>query len=68
MSQADIVRAWRDEEYRLGLTDAQRASLPAHPIGAIELPAAALNPALESAHSRDNSFCTLSCSCWCLCG
>lgn len=37
MSKIDIVRAWKDEDYRLSLTEAQRASLPANPAGAIEL-------------------------------
>ncbi len=37
MSKIDIVRAWKDEEYRLSLTETQRASLPANPAGAIEL-------------------------------
>jgi mersacidin/lichenicidin family type 2 lantibiotic len=37
MSRIDIIRAWKDEEYRLGLTDAQRALLPDHPAGLIEL-------------------------------
>jgi mersacidin/lichenicidin family type 2 lantibiotic len=37
-----IIRAWKDEAYRLSLTDAQRAQLPAHPAGLIELTEAEL--------------------------
>jgi mersacidin/lichenicidin family type 2 lantibiotic len=37
MSRVDIVRAWKDEEYRASLTDAERASLPANPAGLVEL-------------------------------
>ena len=37
MSQLDIVRAWKDEEYCESLTETQRASLPANPAGVIEL-------------------------------
>jgi len=37
MSKHEIIRAWLDEEYRAGLTDAQRAALPGHPAGLIEL-------------------------------
>jgi mersacidin/lichenicidin family type 2 lantibiotic len=37
MSRIDIIRAWKDEDYRSGLTDAQRALSPAHPAGLIEL-------------------------------
>jgi len=37
MSHLDIIRAWKDEEYRLSLSDAERAMLPPHPAGGIEL-------------------------------
>lgn len=29
----DVVRAWRDEDYYLSLTEEERASLGAHPSG-----------------------------------
>lgn len=37
MSTADVIRAWRDEEYRLSLSAEQRAALPQHPAGEVEL-------------------------------
>lgn len=37
MSKADIVRAWKDPSYRLSLSAAELAQLPAHPAGQIEL-------------------------------
>lgn len=37
MSGIDIIRAWKDEEYRQSLTDAERAMLPENPAGKIEL-------------------------------
>jgi mersacidin/lichenicidin family type 2 lantibiotic len=37
MNRLDIVRAWKDEEYRRSLTEAQRAALPQNPAGLIEL-------------------------------
>ena len=37
MSYLDIIRAWKDEEYRLSLSEEQRAVLPEHPAGLIEL-------------------------------
>jgi len=37
MSNIDVIRAWKDEEYRLGLSEAERALLPAHPAGAVEI-------------------------------
>jgi mersacidin/lichenicidin family type 2 lantibiotic len=37
MSQVDIIRAWKDEEYANSLTDLQRSTLPQNPAGLIEL-------------------------------
>lgn len=37
MSLEDIVKAWRDDEYRASLPAKQQATLPASPIGEIEL-------------------------------
>lgn len=34
MSKLDIIRAWKDEDYRETLTDAE---LPEHPAGFVEL-------------------------------
>jgi mersacidin/lichenicidin family type 2 lantibiotic len=33
MKKIDVIRAWRDEEYRDSLTAEERASLPANPAG-----------------------------------
>ena len=33
MSQQDIIRAWRDAEYRNSLSEADQALLPPHPAG-----------------------------------
>lgn len=35
--QFDVVRAWKDEAYRLSLSEAERCSLPENPVGEIEL-------------------------------
>jgi mersacidin/lichenicidin family type 2 lantibiotic len=37
MLHPDIIRAWKDEDYRLSLSEAERTALPAHPAGLIEL-------------------------------
>jgi mersacidin/lichenicidin family type 2 lantibiotic len=37
MSNIDIVRAWKDEDYRDSLTPEQRAALPENPAGMVEL-------------------------------
>jgi mersacidin/lichenicidin family type 2 lantibiotic len=33
----DVIRAWKDAGYRQNLSEADRAKLPAHPAGMIEL-------------------------------
>ena len=37
MSKQQIIRAWKDQAYRRGLSAAERAALPANPAGLIEL-------------------------------
>jgi mersacidin/lichenicidin family type 2 lantibiotic len=46
MSRQDIIRAWKDEEYRESLSEAERARLPEHPAGLIELADAELGATL----------------------
>ena len=36
MSTVDVVKAWKDQEYRDSLTAEQLAQLPPHPAGLIE--------------------------------
>jgi mersacidin/lichenicidin family type 2 lantibiotic len=36
MSHVNVVRAWKDAEYRLGLSDAERACLPENPAGLLD--------------------------------
>ena len=37
MSKSQLIRAWKDEEYRLSLSEAERAELLESPVGRIEL-------------------------------
>jgi len=37
MSNINIIRAWKDPNYRNSLSEAERAALPANPAGIIEL-------------------------------
>jgi mersacidin/lichenicidin family type 2 lantibiotic len=37
MPNLDIIRAWKDAEFRQTLSDEQRAQLPANPAGTIEI-------------------------------
>jgi mersacidin/lichenicidin family type 2 lantibiotic len=37
MNKVDVIRAWKDEAYRLSLSEAERAVLPENPAGILEL-------------------------------
>lgn len=37
MSHENIIRAWKDADFRNGLSDKERALLPEHPAGIVEL-------------------------------
>ena len=37
MSNIDIIRAWKDEEYRNSLSEEQRNQLPENPAGIVKL-------------------------------
>ncbi|MEQ9671399.1 mersacidin/lichenicidin family type 2 lantibiotic [Coleofasciculus sp. G2-EDA-02] len=37
MSNIDIIRAWKDTDYRESLSEAEKAQLPENPAGLIEL-------------------------------
>ena len=43
MSKFDIIRAWKDEEYRKTLSEEELALLPANPAGIVELTDEALD-------------------------
>jgi mersacidin/lichenicidin family type 2 lantibiotic len=43
MSIEKIIRAWKDEDFRQSLSAAERALLPEHPAGLIDLTAAELD-------------------------
>ena len=43
MSVEKIIRAWKDEDFRHSLSAAERALLPEHPAGLIDLTAAELD-------------------------
>jgi mersacidin/lichenicidin family type 2 lantibiotic len=42
MSHLNVIRAWKDVEYRLRLSVAERAQLPDNPAGAVEMTEAEL--------------------------
>lgn len=67
MSKIDIVRAWRDESYRLSLSEAERASLPESPAGPVELTDADLTGAGGEASAMAATITTTFCGSFCTC-
>jgi len=65
MSRKDTIRAWKDEDYRRGLSEAERAHLPEHPAGLIELDAADLG--LVAGGMRSNTHSTVTSTDICCC-
>ena len=49
LSNDDIIRAWKDEEFRRSLTAEQAAQLPDHPSGTIEMSKGAFDKAQSAA-------------------
>ena len=63
MNRLDIVRAWKDEEYRNSLTEAQRAALPQNPAGVSEMNVSGIERAAGGANlgrSTQTRVCNVS--------
>lgn len=67
----DVYRAWRDGEYFQGLSEEERAALPAGPVGVVEMSddelraASGLSTATTFQSWCFNSACVTHCSCLC---
>jgi mersacidin/lichenicidin family type 2 lantibiotic len=64
----DVIRAWKDEQYRASLTEEQRASLPENPVGMVDVSEANLEAVvggLKNVSSESNTSC---CSMYGWCG
>jgi mersacidin/lichenicidin family type 2 lantibiotic len=58
MKEVDkIVRAWRDEDYRLSLSNEDLSGLPENPVGIVELSDDALNSAAGGAIISSTIMC-----------
>ncbi len=55
--KVDIIRAWKDEEYRNSLTPEQLAQIPANPAGDVELDEAELDD-VSGGHSTFHAATT----------
>lgn len=61
MSHRKAIRAWKDEEYRMGLSDADRSRLQENPVGTVELTDADLSAAVGGIgiiRPSNGGFCT----------
>lgn len=60
------INAWKNEEYRMELSDEERAILPANPAGIVELTDEALDElvagSLADGDLKDGSCCWSSCN------
>jgi mersacidin/lichenicidin family type 2 lantibiotic len=62
MTKKNIVRAWKDPEYRSQLSEAERAALPELPVGIHEIDETLLRPvgAAAAAAASSGYVCTIS--------
>jgi mersacidin/lichenicidin family type 2 lantibiotic len=68
MSNKNIIRAWKDSAYRNGLSEAERAALPANPAGSIDISDADLGKVAGGIHLPATYGCnSLSCRTGYLC-
>jgi mersacidin/lichenicidin family type 2 lantibiotic len=58
MSHENIIRAWKNEGFRQSLSEKERALLPEHPAGLVELADADLNAVAGGASPRTNVLCS----------
>jgi len=62
MSSVDVVRAWKDPQYRRSLSRDQQAQLPESPAGEVEIRTQALTDASGAGETMVQTtawFCTL---------
>ena len=65
MRKKDIIRAWKDEEFRHGLSEADRELLPQHPAGLMELSDVELGAVVGGTEvDPTNGVGTLGCCSW----
>ena len=64
MNTENIIRAWKDEEYRLSLSTAERVLLPDNPAGLIELTDADLEHIAGGKMNTATNCFTIGASCY----
>ncbi|MFL5357706.1 mersacidin/lichenicidin family type 2 lantibiotic [Archangium sp.] len=63
MSNIDVVRAWKDEQYRMSLSETERASLPENPDGMVDLTELDLEGVSGGGCGSEISIARTSCCC-----
>ena len=63
MSHEDIIRAWKDSDYRASLDNDQLNALPSHPAGMIELSDENLTNVAGGAADNTHKFLSFGCPC-----
>ncbi len=58
MSKADIIRAWKDASFRNSLSAEQRAMLPNHPAGAVQLSDEQLSGSPRTGSMMGSALCS----------
>jgi mersacidin/lichenicidin family type 2 lantibiotic len=53
----EIIRAWKDKNFREGLSDEQRAQLPANPAGLVEIDDEQLVQVAGGARTTGSAIC-----------
>lgn len=78
MKKSEIVRAWRDPEHFESLSEAERAQVPAHPAGPMEVEDEVLRSIAGGCGPTDpcvtenttvegsTAYCTPCPPCWCM--
>ncbi|MCP6760156.1 MAG: mersacidin/lichenicidin family type 2 lantibiotic [Fischerella sp. CENA71] len=67
MSQQDIIRAWKDAEFRESLSEEQRSQLPKNPAGIDEIPDESLETIVGGRGCGGGTGCGTGGNCTC-CG
>jgi mersacidin/lichenicidin family type 2 lantibiotic len=66
VKKKDVIRAWKDLEFRRSLAPSQRALLPEHPAGLVELADAQLDQAAGGNNPHPGTWNLACFSVWCV--
>lgn len=67
MKEIDVIRAWKDEKYRLSLTPEELAQLPPNPTGTVEIADEDLSASGGATLKEIDDGCTCTCCTCCDC-